>query len=661
MSTRHGDTNIKRVQIAKTWGGTPAHQSATGAVYGVVDVGTELGFRAGHGPTTRAIVDRWTKSVSDGQGTHMDISALDERLLLQNYTVRGQYNMKDEMGYYCIYPGQWHDQKHAYVADLLTPYQILRHLLWPRQTTEYQALSVAKKAVASQLVRNTDFTITFSAAAQEIMSAPARAAVNVSWATTASADEQKPVLALDYNDGTSLHAAIIQLVVEKCGLTIRATTQYRHLHIARKGEDEEPDPSSISDASRTNYTYGKEWTRVPDRLEIVGDSNIYQFNEVPLVPKWNTEWNAMALDVAWRMQWIPDQSKTVAEMAVIWEAAGWENYLPSEEQFWSMLAWDYCDLVCFRVYGLPRQTMLEDAGEVNATRDVVNLGGALIALYEEDNLAGTLIDDTERRIKLNCKQQIKAARDLARFGQAWKIVDDDDSTDFSFDEKNLWVIFRERRFEHDDDVVTRNAKGVIISVDIAKIRAALPKLTFAMEREPFVDTFGAGTIHKTMRVGGLKYRFILKDEGDGLTVEVPEDDWAYSQFPWDLADELNGDWIRPTITQRRALIAGKHARDQAVRVLDQEAQINSGSTTRGAVVGRELDPGHSKISSSMSNQGTQESVDEAATQAELGIESPEQRDQRVLAVARPGWLPRETERERDQRLKKAVARNNIRP
>jgi len=537
---RYGNATVETINWTTSFGITPATCEIKFPAAVPLSIGTNIIFaipgRVIRGRTKGALYEN-----SESTGTTTTLRIVDERALLPSYSIKAQFNMRDRDGtIFQILPNDWSKQAKTTGTPLL-PITILQHII---DQTPF-------------------FSMVFSLSAALIVNA-----------------NNMILDSLDWNTGKKASMALLE-VSDLLGLQFTVDEDIgisRTLYFVRKGEVEQ-----IFLANFTRWSEGTELTLDPLSVEVIGDRNRYELQDVPLEPDWNTLYD----------EWSWDEDKMIDDLESTITATGKNLYNLTIQDIVdnlgsayndsgtynkrarsTMLLYDYINLVTYKAYRIPR-TLPKTADPVAEANQ---------------RISDRLVSDVTRSEIVKGTVIRRSLRDIAQ--NRLIATEDQEISGYTIDRENWTVLFQERMFSGDIlDIANLRTPGNKIPLDVTKIQPDNATITIAVEREVYSFIFGLNFERDVHHVNNL-YREFLTNKKGKVKQEVI----------------------------RNGISADDFAVKVAQRYLFKRAVLQNGSFSAAGVLGRKLRPGIDRITVTLDgSQGYQETVSYSTGEPDFGV------------------------------------------
>lgn len=362
MSITVGGLEVVSMNLVKQWGLSPASGTFTAVGSGSVAEGNAITLSVGGFTFAGIITDA---VLTEDEGRTWSITAVDYREKLKDDTVYGFFN-KEVV---------WEDDITTPGIDRRRYFQHLTPENWSTYTLTW-----------------TDAPLTAKQILQQVLVAPT---VRHGWTASSHARlDMKPTF-VDFETGKEL-GVVVQEILDQCGLVLGIDGTSR-LEFAVPGEGTLPPFPAAS----TNRSVGQALAQAPTRVYVVGDRNLYQYNNIALEPDWKSGWEAWWGELQWLAKVkslfsLSDSTKAArAELAAkartvtVREVVERESTSLADYGLWGEVsrmeipAWTYLQDIVFKAYRIPR-TLVVNQTPLRSTE----LQEGLIAALTYDATSG---------------------------------------------------------------------------------------------------------------------------------------------------------------------------------------------------------------------------------------------------------------------------------
>lgn len=499
-----GGLQVVSLNLVDQWGLAPASGSATAVGAGSVAEGSEVTFTVG-GFTFSGIITDAVRSVDDG--TLWTLTIVDFREKLKDDEVYGFFNRVEVIEDDPSTPGI--DRKKRYVH------------LYPENWGTYTLTRTDEPHTAKEIL-------------QKVFAA---STVRYTWSLTDHPNLRTKPQSIDFETGKQI-GVVLQEIAEECGLIVGladATT----LRFAVQGEGNIP-PFPADSRQRS---IGQALADAPTKVNIVGDRNLYQVANIPLVADWKTGWQEWWGEMQWLAKvklWFGPYPETKAGQAKLAADARKVTVRQAVQQSgdvalsdygqWGEVsrmeipAWLYLQEIVFKAYRVPRSLVIN-----NTPLSSAQVHGELLRPVIYDPRSGKHVanaDETNLYASttafVTCRGQPLDVWDPTRSGEfnpellekartAWQ-----SNQRFHLDEKNFVIVFEDAVFTDGEGVsaliIFPNQDVSDIDDDLrylavpnaqAEITAANCYASMVFQAERYAKSFGSGRRADTISQPGL--------------------------------------------------------------------------------------------------------------------------------------------------------------
>jgi hypothetical protein len=459
MTIYVGQSPVKAANITQSWGLNPgtAELVCVGSVAPRLD--EEVWFSIG-GTAFRGYVKGYQELVSKSSGVTTTVRLVDERIKLQKSSIYAQFNMIREDGsMYKVLPDDWALQ----------------------QKTEEIFAGESPSELINWILVGTGFTAIYSqAAVRSVIDSPANLIANLDW----NGGKKKGAALLEICDNLGIHFALYGV-------------DSGQLLFARKSET-----VKFLTGNFTEHATGRERVFVDDRIRIVGDPNIYELQDIALEPDWLEDYNPYVFDqhagLIQALRVIDVDSPWSVTVSAFADEYGEEfrdtdTFAGHDRE--DILVMDYVNEICFKVYRIPDTSY--------------NIAGNTYTLTEMLPLHDRLASDVDAQVNVKATSYI---RDPRRPLKPVELVDSVMSSGYQVDRKRGKIIFSEKKFK-ELDAGWLVQIGTQIKVDVTKIIAITPLLSFSVLLDIYHKDFGSGSRAGSHHIRNLRLEYVCNSGG----------------------------------------------------------------------------------------------------------------------------------------------------
>ena len=560
MTIYYGDSPIKSMTLTQSWGINPATAElvCVGEVAPVLDESIALSL----GGTTWYGRVKGSQAKTGADGVTTSIRLVDNRDVLMRSCIYGQFNMVDEEGeIYHILPGAaWARQEKQYIFSTtgIAPLFVLSYVL---SGTGLDI--VAGSDVINSLLSSGSFTIPN----------------------------------LDWNMGKKRGLALLE-VLDTLGIHFAMGDTPTSLVLSKKGESVE-----FLEGNFEEWAEGRERIFTDDRITIVGDPIIYEITDYPLDPDWPEDWNSFVWNNNKLLRYLRDidsdnpWSVTMEDWCTVYEGSYYDERTFAGYDRMDMLVGDYIEQIPFKVYALNLDASI-------TLRSINSDLSDLMPIYDR------LASDTSAMVKV---KSTGYKFDPHSPLQPLSVTEDSSTSGYEVDRANGKIIFHDRKFKD-------NGGGLLEEVGdqqkavVGNIIADEPLLTFAVQREFYSATFGAGSRAGSHHVRNLRREYVCSNTG----------------------------YVNETI-DRGAIPAYHFAFYVAAMMLNRSNVLTNGYVKRRGQCGYRLSDKLDRVTVTLDGDGITEIATYNNEEPQLGIPTEREMERRAKAVAPKTDLARANE------------------
>lgn len=506
MGLSIGGATIKSLELTKSHGVTPASANIVALGAGVFAADSPVILNIGSFVFNGIITDCREET---GDGKSLKVTVADNRILLQDDSVFGEFNevevIEDDLStpgidrkkrYWHIYPADWATQKKTY----------------------------------------TDAPHTAREICQKLLAAPT---LQHAWAADYTNEFETVVYAVNAQSGKKL-GTLLQEICDDIGVQMTLVSE-TELGFSVKGIGSAPGPSF---GNSTDISDGFARGSSPTQVRVVGDRNLYQELNIELEADWSDHFEQFWFKATW-VQHVIDWFGLSSDPADRGEAEARARSVTLREYIaqtgrtdvadygtWGEVSrmeipvWIYIDDIVFKAYRVPDTFRLNGLDITS-----LELRDGLLSAVEGDP-DGTLTYKTletypdakaffiiqGQPLSLydpKTKQGITPAQ-FARMRTLWQ-----SNNRFNLDSKNKSVIFEEPVFTDDPSAplfiqpnkdksgLTDELTNLVVPNANAQIKAARVRGSICFEAEKFYADFGGGNRRESKYVSGLNRHNLL--------------------------------------------------------------------------------------------------------------------------------------------------------